>query len=233
MQEIKEILKKITGKKHIILTNRCNTAIKLAINLTKKPTTLIQEEGGWILYKKLPKPTTIKCNNNNLDLKDLEKKADSSSVLILNSFSGYVKLENMKKISQICKKNKCEIINDVSGSIGLNESKYGDIIVGSFGRWKPLYLKHGGFIASNQPLKLQLTKEQKFNTSKSKELLKRLKHLSTRWKKLLEITTKIKKHFKIPTNYKSLVAIIPFKTEKQKTEIIKYCKNNKYEYNFN
>ena len=148
-----DILKKLTGKKHIFFTNRGNTSIKLALKLAKdleKKKAFIQDQGGWITYEQFLKKFKyefylLDTDYGIIDLKLLRQKLDKESVLLINSMPGYFVIqENMKEIYDLCKKKECFLINDVSGSIGKDIAKYGDLIIGSFGRWKPLNIKYGG-----------------------------------------------------------------------------------------
>jgi len=220
-----EALKLLTGKKYIYLVDRGNTAIKLALEIINKPITLIQDQGGWLTYKQYPKNTNeLKTKLGVVDLEDLNQKADKDSALLINSLSGYVFPQPMKEIEKICKENNCPIINDASGSIGTAIAKVGDIVIASFGKWKPINLEYGGCIASDTPLEI----EETFNKEKILELKTIIKDLPERLKKLKQLVQKTKqdlKDFKILNKKDGLVVL----TEKN-NEIIKYCENNNLEY---
>ena len=51
------------------------------------------------------------------------------------------------------------LINDVAGRIGTKEAKVGDILLGSFGRWKPLNVESGGFLATDNKEYYEFLKE--------------------------------------------------------------------------
>jgi hypothetical protein len=153
--KIKDLLVDITKKKHILITKRGNASIEEVMKLAKtlgREKVLIQDQGGWITYKQFANKHGLMCIELKTDygltnLEDLEKKADGKSILIVNSLTGYHAEEDMKKISEICEKKHCLLVNDVSGSIGLKIATYGNIILGSFNKWKPVNLGFAGFLA--------------------------------------------------------------------------------------
>jgi len=229
--ESKELLKKLTGKKHVYLVSRCNEAIKQSLKILDKSLALIQNEGGWLTYRQYPKKyVELKTQNGFVDLDDLEEKANQDSVLLMHSSPGYLGNDEMEKISTVCKSKKCLLINDCCGSIGTDAAKLGDIIVGSFGKWKPVWLGHGGFIASDEKLSV----EENFDFSKEKELASHLESLDSRLKKIHEACSKIKKDLSdfdiIKKDSKGLVVIVKFRNDKERSEIVKYCEANNYQY---
>jgi hypothetical protein len=230
MHSVKNLLKKLTNKKNIFLVDRGDTAIKLSLQAINKEKILIQDQGGWLSYQKLPNIIYLKTNYGILDLNDLKNKISKDSVLLINSLSGYFAQQPMKEIYKICKQKSCLIINDVSGSIGTSIAKYGDIIIGSFGKWKPINLEYGGFIATNLDLKFN----ENFDDKYLQDLYNKIKDLPNRLKKLYNITNRIKKDLKnhkiIYKNHKSLVVIVKFKNEQEKNIIIDYCKNNNLQF---
>lgn len=235
MKDIKSLLKKLTGKRQVFLFPRCDKAIKTILRLLNRKTILIQDQGGWISYKTLPKKQgmgliEIKTDYGLVNLNDLEKKANMGSVLLLNSMPGYHVFEDVKKIAELCTKKKIFLINDVSGSIGTEHAKYGDVIVGSFGRWKPVYLEYGGFLATNKDYALK----DEFDTDKITKLKQFLESLNERTKQLKEFNAEIKKNLSglkiIHPGKEGYNVIVRFKNEAEKTTIIDYCKENKWEY---
>ena len=62
--------------------------------------------------------------------------------------AGYIANDNMDEIMKLCSKKGSMVINDISGSVGTDASKIGHILVCSFGKWKPINLEYGGFIAT-------------------------------------------------------------------------------------
>lgn len=218
-------LEKLTGKKYNCLVNRGNTAIKLALKIIDRPITLIQDQGGWLTYKTYPKKVIeLKTNLGILDLKDLKEKANKDSVLLINSLAGYAFPQPMEEIERICKEKGCKIINDASGSIGTDIAKIGDIILASFGHWKPIDLGSGGLISSNSPLDIK----ENFDKTKIKELENKIKSLPKRLTELHSLVKKVKedlKNFKILNKEDGLVVL----TEKN-DKIIDYCNKNNLQY---
>ncbi len=229
MQKAKELLKKIVNKKNVYLTESCDYSIEKVLEMLNKPKVIIPDQGGWLSYKKFGN-IEVKTNHGLIDLNDLKEKADENSVLLVNSLGGYIALQNMEEISNICKAKKCIIINDVSGSIGTKEATSGDIIVGSFSRWKPIDLGYGGFIASDKKLEIK----ENFDLNKINELKEKILNLNKRRKFLISICNKIKKDLNnyeiIHKNEEGLVVVVKFNNTEEKEGIIKYCNNKKLEY---
>lgn len=227
---VKELLKKLTDKSYIYLLESGDTAIKQSIKIANKKFTLIQDQGGWFLYKKLPNITELKTNYGILNLKDLKEKVNENSVLIINSLTGYFAEQPMNKISEICKEKKCFLINDVSGSIGTEIAKIGDIILGSFGKYKPINLEYGGFIASDNKLDIN----ENFNKDILPKLKEKLQQLPQRLKKLKQLANKVKSDLSnlniLHKTSNGINVIIAYKTEKEKNKILKYCQENNLEY---
>jgi hypothetical protein len=154
-ENIKDIMMDLTGKKHILITKRGNASIDEVMKLARtlgREKVLIQDQGGWITYRQFANRRGLMCIEIKTDYgltnpEDLEKKADGKSIFIVNSLTGYHAEEDMKKITKICERKHCLLINDVSGSIGTKTGTYGNIILGSFNRWKPVNLGLGGFLA--------------------------------------------------------------------------------------
>ena len=264
IKQIKTSLKNLTNKKNILITKRGNQSIKDVVKLAKelgREKVLIQDQGGWITYKQFAHKQGLMCidiktDYGLTDLEDLEKKADGKSIFIINSLTGYYADEKMNKISKICQRKHCLLINDVSGSIGLKLAKYGDLILGSFNKWKPLNLFTGGFLAFNNqiPWKFEITDNikkpvQKFfnleeyfkeyeefplKTTKLERLNQKIKDLNKRHKFFTKIHWKIKKDLKkheiLHKKHHGINVIIKYSDEEEKNAIIKYCEDNKFEY---
>lgn len=230
MLESKELIQKIVNKKYVYLLSRGNKAIKFISKQFKDKTFLIQDQGGWITYYQYPKKNKkLKTDYGIVDVNDLKKKANPNSVLLINSLTGYFAEQPIKEIYSTCKKKKCLVINDVSGSIGLEVSKVGDIVFGSFGKWKTIDVGKGGFIASDFPLAI----EEDFKGSINR-LKKQLTNIKQRWKKIDKLSRNVKnelKEFDILHKLKrGINVIIKFHTIKEKEWIISYCEENNYEY---
>lgn len=227
----KILLKQLTNKKYIYLTKSGNEAIKIILKILNKSITLIQDQGGWITYKQFPKKIVeLKTDYGIVYVEELKNKANSDSLLLINSLPSYFAEQPMQEIYKICKQKNCLLINDVSGSIGTSLAKFGDLIVGSFGKHKPINLEYGGFIATDNKLNIIET----FDNSKLNELIKKINNLPLRLKKLHNITNKVKKDLKefdiIHKDHNGINVIVKYKNEEEKNKIIKYCNLNKLEY---
>ncbi len=249
-EEFKEtartLLKIITGKEYVFFTNKCNESIKLALKMAHndhRTHALIQDEGGWLTYKKYTKQigfelTKMVTNDGLIHPKELDHYG-SDEVLLINSLAGYIAMHDMSSIHTYCLKNDIFLINDVSGSIGSKESQLGDVIVGSFGDGKPVNLGIGGFIAFNKNY-LEL-----FDTVIDSDfeepimeysiLIEKLKNLEQRKKFLTNKVKQIKEDLKgkpivHEDNEHALNVVVRFNNEEEKKELEDYCNKNKLEY---
>jgi hypothetical protein len=264
IKKIKSRLRDLSSKKNILITKRGNQSIREVIRLAKsigREKILIQDQGGWITYKQFANKEGLMCIEIKTDygltnLEDLEKKADGKSIFIVNSLTGYFAEENISKIAKVCKRKHCLLINDVSGSIGLKLAKYGDIVLGSFNRWKPINLLKGGFLAYDEmiPSKYELDPEKKkivqkffdikkhFNEFEELQLkgneltnlYNKLSNVHDRQKQFHKLHWQIKKDLKdfdiIHLKKEGINVIVKYSNDCEKTKIIKYCEDNKLEY---
>lgn len=242
MQEIIKKLKQLTGKEFIQLTERGNKSIKIALALAKelgKTKVLIPDQGGWLTYKKFAEKLgfeviEIKTDYGLLDHKDLEKNADENSILISCSMPGYFVLDDMEEIMNICSKKNCLVVNDASGSIGTDKAKIGSIIIGSFGKWKPINLEYGGFIATDDRDFYTDFQESYFDEHKYDDLLEKLDELPERLKKWKEKRKQIIEDLQsfqiIHKDKEGINVIIKFDDEEVKQRILDYCDEHKLEY---
>lgn len=251
-QRVISKLKKLTKHNCIELTSRGNTAIFAALYIArkwfldnykiKKKIVLYPDQGGWISYYKYPKmlelePQKIKTDYGVIDLNYLKNiiKKGNFDALIYSNPAGYFAHQPMKEIYDICKDN-CLVILDITGSIGTKLGDYADLMVASFGKWKPVNLNYGGFVSIKNKDVYEKAREI-FNTTSFDEsylslLLKKLENLPKRYELFDKINKKIKNDLKdfdiIHRNRKGINVIVKFKSEKEK--IINYCKNNNLEF---
>jgi hypothetical protein len=253
MEPIKDIiylLEKYTHHNHIKLVNRGNSAIKLAMQccskLSDRKNLIIPDEGGWITYQQFPEELgfnkiELKTDKGLLDLKELEKESKNAACLIYANPAGYFAHQDTESIYATCKKNDCLVILDVSGCVGdpeLCTGEYADIVVGSFGRWKPINLEHGGFIGFRKKayeLKIESKfKDYEFNPDKLVELKEKLESVKDRLRYLYGINLKIKEDLKdfniLHPDKRGINVIISYNSESEKNKIIDYCKKEDYEY---
>ncbi|MBL7101068.1 MAG: DegT/DnrJ/EryC1/StrS family aminotransferase [Nanoarchaeota archaeon] len=242
-REVLDKLKEFTGHNHIRITDRGNSAIFVAMAMAKKinpkPFLLIPDQGGWISFKTYPRLLgfdikEIQTDKGILNLKTLEEGTKNASALIMTSFAGYFAEQPLKKISRICKKNDCLLIEDASGALGdktLCDGSLSDIIVGSFGRWKPVNLGYGGFISVRNREFLEQAKEPFSLIKVHNNIYESLLPLLNRNKveELLKLQEKVKKELKdikVFHKYKRGLNVV---TE-YSTEVLKYCSKKNYPY---
>ena len=227
--QAREALQTYTGKKHVYYMPRCNAAIKEALSYYHNKgytKVLIQDEGGWMTYKTYPKQlgmqvVEIMTRNSLLDLAALKEHLGPKSVLLINSMPSYSILERMDLIVPVCERYGTPVINDVSGSIGTPQARYGNLIVGSFGVWKPIWLGIGGFIASNDTLPIHETPLDEV------ALAKAIKTRADRTQFWQESVARIKKDLSeykvLHPEFNGFVVIVKYKSEEQKHHLIEYC----------
>jgi len=211
-------------------------AVMKRVSTLGKKKVLIQDQGGWLTYKDYPKKAglqivELKTDCGIIDIQDLQNKADSQSILLVNSLNGYFSEQPMPEIAKICAEKKCLLVNDASGSVGTEIASFGDIIICSFGRDKPINLHYGGCIAYDE-CTWQFSGE--FEEEKMDALENELDKLFVRLDAWEKISDKIKKdlhEFKIiHRDSRGINVIVRFSDETEKDKIIKYCDENKYPY---
>ncbi|MBI4140735.1 aminotransferase class V-fold PLP-dependent enzyme [Candidatus Woesearchaeota archaeon] len=232
-----EVIKTLVNKKFTVLTASGDHAILAVLKHLKNKinTVLIQDQGGWLTYRDYAKKqkltvVELKTDYGIIELKDLEQKAGDKSALLVNSLTGYCAEQPMNEIYEICKTKKCLLINDASGSIGTENAKIGDIILGSFGKDKPVNLHYGGFIATDE----EITLEGQFDETKCEALEKELTILKGKLNTWNKTTNKIKQDLAtfdiIHRNKNGINVIVKFNNEQEKQQLIDYCNKNNYEY---
>ncbi|MBN2368204.1 DegT/DnrJ/EryC1/StrS family aminotransferase [Candidatus Woesearchaeota archaeon] len=236
-------LKKLTGKKHIFFTDRGNTAISIGLELAKyigKKKVLIPDQGGWLTYRKYPKKLKLELEYFQTEHGLINRQGmnfDNDSILLMNSMPGYyIVQEDTAQIYNLCRKKGSFMINDASGSIGTDVAKYGDLVIGSFGRWKPIDVGEGGFIAFDNPEYEIFFKKNcdKLLHHRFDELNEKLGQLPERLKMLDKIVKKIKRQLRyfdvINRENHALNVIVRFQSPEEKMKIVDFC--NVYGYEF-
>ncbi len=244
MQE--KVLSKIqefTKHKHVRITDRGNSAIFVAMaiaqKVNRKPFLLIPDQGGWISFRTYPRILgfdikEIQTDRGILNLKTLEEGTKNASALIMTSFAGYFAEQPLKEISDICRRNDCLLIEDASGALGdktLCNGNLSDIIVGSFGRWKPINLGYGGFISVQNKEMFNDAKEHfsliKVHNKLYEEILPIFK--KDRLNKLLKLQKEVKEDLKDVKIFHEDKRGLNVVTE-YSTKVLKYCQRNGYSY---
>ncbi len=252
-QKILELLSGITKHKYVRLVQRGNAVIFAALYIAKKmnskPFILIPDQGGWISFKTYPKilgfdTRVVKTNRGLIDLIDLEKKAESGAALLVTSFAGYFADQPMSYISKICKRCNCLLIEDASGAVGdedLCDGDYADIIVASFGKWKPINAEYGGFISTDKKDLFESASEIFSTTNhypRYDVLLDKLKSARQKMKVMLKRAMEVKKdiserlpHIKIiHKDLRGLNVVVRYMDKKEKAALEGYCEANGYGY---
>lgn len=231
--ETKELLKKLTGQKNIFLISRGNNAIRQALQLVKtdRKNILVQDQGGWLRYLDYPQKygftvEMLKTDFGIVDLEDLEKKAKKAAAILYEDPAGYIAEQPIKEVYEICQRNGCEVILDITGSIGYrNIGEVADYVIASFGSDKPVNLGYGGVVATNKDVAVKEDFE-----SDEKELLESLNKLSERQRflhqKSYEIKQELKEHNIIHRDSSGINVVVAFESKEEKGKIIDYCKKN-------
>jgi len=240
-ENCRTMIKILTGKPNVIFTNRCNTSIKKSLHIAlsiNRSNVLIQDEGGWLYYDKFIKQNGLDSirmiTNHGLIFPKELLYYDNATVLLINSLSGYIAQQPMNEISTNCLVKDILLINDVSGSIGTPDAKYGDIIVGSFGKGKPVDAGFGGFIATEDASLLTFIEDKEDFQMDYYLLETKLKNLTNRLSFLKSTASKVKDDLKdfdiIHKEKDGLNVIVKFSSEEEKEKIIFYCKENNFEH---
>lgn len=182
----------------------------------------------------------VKTKDGILDLDDLKKHASSGTALIYSNPAGYFAEQPAKQIYDICRKAKCLVIMDVSGSFGngMCSGDCADILVCSFGKWKLVDNGYGGFVSAGEKGVFDegkvLYRAMKVSKCSYNCILKKLDVLKERWKFLLTAREKVLKDLKnfdiVYPEKKGINVVVRFKDLEEKEKILKYCKDNNLEY---
>ena len=242
-EKIISALQQSTKHQSLEITARGDAAITAALSIvSKNKIILIPEEGGWLSYPKIPKKLglkamVVKCDDAKIDINDLQQKLKQNScgALLYQNPGGYFAEQPMEEIYAVCRKNNCLVVMDVSGSIGtkLCEGKYADLLVGSFGEWKLVEAKVGGFISAQDEGLFEkamdncshLDDQENLKTiyAKIQELPERISFLSQKRKKIIQDLAQFDIVHKQDQGF---VVVIKYQTSSEKEKIIYYCKNN-------
>ena len=234
-QRVLQKLKNFTRHREVKIVSSGNLALFITLYSIKRKVILIPDQGGWISYKTYPiilnrKIREVKTNYGIIDLDSLKKTIEISSLHILPSFAGYFAEQPLKEISKICRENDCLLLEDASSSVSdevLCNGNYSDVIIGSFGKYKPVNLGYSGFISSNQVLKDDI-----FSLSRIPEnIYSELNPLLTnnRLSYLLNLSKKVKQDLRnfevLHKDRRGLNVVV-----KSHPSVIEYCNENHYPY---
>jgi dTDP-4-amino-4,6-dideoxygalactose transaminase len=240
MSDLTDELSRITGRSIIKMTPNGNKAIRAALVFAKQAgvnKVLIQDQGGWTTYYQFPKKlgmeiVVVNTDCGLIDLEDLKAKAGKNSALLINSMPGYFAVQDMKPVAKICEASGCLLINDISGSVGTDESHVGDILVCSCGKWKPIEAGYGGFLATEN--NWFNTFESNFENKKTQLVLDAVEGLEYRRERLEEVTKQVKDDLSgmdiIHRDSKGINVIVRYADDSEKETIISYCGRKGYEF---
>lgn len=242
--KIMRLLRKLTGHEKIFLTQRGNKAILTAFKIFKNNESnkiLIPDQGGWITYSQYAKKLKfnieiLKTNYGVIDLNILKNELKNNNILIYSNPAAYYAEQPIKEIYEICKKNKTVVILDITGCIGSEfyHGNYADILVCSFGKWKPINVGYGGFISIDKNIVQGAYLNNLEFEGDYGELYEKLVNLKKRYEFLEEINKKIKIELKdfniLHRDKKGINVVVKFDNELGKDKLIGYCENNNYEF---
>ena len=243
--KIINILKQHTKHNNIFLTERGNKAILTALRIAKEKflngKILIPDQSGWLTYFQYAEKLKfdiekLKTNYGVIDLDNLKEK--DASAMIYSNPAGYYAEQPINEIYKICKENNIFVILDVSGCIGSEfyHGNFADIIVCSFGKWKPINLRYGGFISikDNNILNKDYLENLNFEKGYHLKLYEKLENLKNRYQFFERINKKIKEDLKqfniVHRNKKGINVVVGFNNRGEKNKIVDYCEKNKYEF---
>jgi hypothetical protein len=227
--------------KYITTHERGNAAITIALRAAKRlghTTVFIPDTGGWMYYE----PIAIKLGlvvkkipteDGFIDPKTIQslnlKKTD---ILLLHANAGYFKKLPTKEYKDITSKIGVLFIEDVCGTFGYDV--HGDIVLGSFGKAKPIDYGAGGFLATNLDEYAQEFKDHQIaleNTELEQKILAVKSRLAFLYALRNQIATQLQQSgFKTIFDETAIVIITPYADESQKNAIVHILTKNNIEH---
>ncbi len=252
MDNILQRIRDYTGHEYALLTKRANASILLAMRTAKdmseeKKSMIIPDQGGWLTFRQTPKKIgllsdEVKTDYGLIDLEDLRRYLGlgNAAGFIYTNPAGYYAAQPMQEIYSLCK-GICTVILDASGSIGNKEQcdgDYADLIVGSFGKWKPVNAGKGGFISFKNKKLFEVAMTHyvnpEFSEKEIQEIDNKLEEGPKRIQNMTNLARKVKNDLKDLTilhpDLDGLNVIVAFKNEEEKQKIIAYCEKESFEY---
>ncbi|MFT4312698.1 MAG: hypothetical protein ACMXYF_05725 [Candidatus Woesearchaeota archaeon] len=215
---------------HLVFTNRCNDAIKQALDIAKRrgfTSVGIQDEGGWFLYEKFAKQRgfdvyEIPTNEGKLARDSIRP----NTVVLSHTLCGYAILDDAQLIRQHCDAHGCLYIEDVCGCPQV--SHFGHMVVCSFGRAKPLSIGHGGVLACEQKDWCEGADSSVVDMEALTYSVVQLPEKLIRAQTLIAKMKKDLSSYELRADSHALVLIVFFETDAQKEKIISYCQTHSY-----
>lgn len=231
-------LQKLTNCRNVTLVSRGNKAILAALRFAKThgyERVYIPDVGGWMMYEPLAKKAKLSVIHIETDDGMIDPSTlmfEENSVVLVHALAGYHKALPMLEIKKVCEACSCLLIEDCVGL--LSYPTVGDIVVGSFGKAKPINFGEGGFVATNNDdwHSYFAPYSESFD---SPTLLEKILHVRERltflYAKRDEFRAKFSDAgFHVLGDMYALVLIIPYDDEEEKTEIVRICSELKVEY---
>ena len=233
----------LVGKSNILFTASGNKAIFAALKALKQDsrlTVFVQDQGGWLTYFQYPARlkmglSLIRTDYGLItDFSALGSQLEPGSIALINSMPGYAAIQDMKQVERVCRENCCFLINDVSGSVGSDDALFGDLILGSFGKDKPVNLSYGGFIATDDELLFGRLSDIRGDSPglDCGILCERLDDLPDRIRFFSAVRKKIINDLSdfdiIHRNEPGINVIVKYDDAARRESIIDYCDANKY-----
>lgn len=241
--QLQKKLQELTGKKYILVTNRCNTAIEICYAILQGATVAILDQGGWTHYKRIAKKYKITLEKIKTNASLALTESQECENILLTEPAGYARSLDRKKLHA-----KNLFILDCSGSIGQDYIKdyNADILLASFGKWKPVNLKYGGLFATNNIELFEKAQDilnssdhfndtHRFKEAEEDELLQQLEKLPERYlflqQRVQNVITDLQEK-KIPciADKHALVVLAVFSSNEEKEKIIAYCQEKDLPY---
>src|SRR3989338_513434 len=249
-EEVLELLRKHTRHEFVALTPKGNASVYAAFEtvrqLSQQNVVLIPDQGGWVTYRQIPRKMKMlafeyKTDYGVLDAKGLPLHLQNVNSLIYSNPAGYYADQQSQEIYKECSQ-RFPVIMEVSGCLGSEtcDGRHADIMIGSFGKWKPISIGTGGFISFKAEeaykafLERKEHKEPSIEETKLHDLYAKLEAAPSIYKRYYEAVQQIKKdlgNFEVlHPKSQGINVIVKFNTEDEKKLLVQYCEKNKYEY---
>jgi hypothetical protein len=246
-RNVKKILKNYTRHSFISLVSRGNKAILAALKIAKRKGSkiLIPNQGGWLTYSQYAGKLkfdikSLKTDYGVIELNFLKKNIKGVSALIYSNPAAYYAEQPVEEIYRICQKNSVFVVLDITGCIGSDfyHGNCADVIVCSFGEWKPVNLGYGGFISIKDVIIYRqnevFLKNLEFDENYYVGLEKKLKSLEKRQEFFKKISHKIKKELAsfdiLHRDRNGINVVVKFNNLEEQNRLVDYCEKNKYEF---
>lgn len=148
-------LRELSGMDYAQLLTRCNSAVLMLVSSFGKRVAG-PLDGGWMTYSQYTKAVgkrymSVATDYGKLRVELFKHYMKPGDLFIYHALGAYAVEQDVKAIYDWCRENEVLVAMDVSGCLGtpLADGRYCDIMFGSFGKWKPVNLGQGGFIASS------------------------------------------------------------------------------------